>query len=178
QVTRGSDGTIYRRLVSKNGEPVNGAKPQKVYGRSRKDEEKVIDDVFAGYEMRIVAREDVDGRPAIRIEFKPRPRYNPKTREGRIMRRVAGEAWVNEGDHQLVRLDAEAIDTISVGFGLLAKLQKGAKIQAERKKINNEAWLPARTEVSLTARILLLKGFHLREVREYSDYRKFNVETV
>src|SRR5579883_629088 len=178
QVTRGADGSIYRRLVSKNGQSVKLTKPEKVYARSRKDEEKIINDVFAGYDMRIIGREDVDGRPAIRIEFNPRRDYNPNTREGRIMRRVAGQAWVDEADHQLVRLDAEAIDTISIGFGLLAKLQKGAKIQAERRKVNNEAWLPSQTEVSLSARILLLKGLHLREVREYSDYKKFNVETV
>ena len=85
---------------------------------------------------------------------------------------------MNESDHQLVRIDAHVIDTISLGFGLLAKLQKGAMVHAERRKVNDEVWLPDKTEVSLSARVLLLKGFHLREILEYSEYKKFNVETV
>ena len=31
-------------------------------------------------------------------------------------------------DHELVRLDAEAIDTLSMGFGVLARLHKGSQL--------------------------------------------------
>ena len=162
-VTRSADGSIYRQLVSNDGSPVRSAKPEKVERGARKNEDKVVDDVFAGYDMRIIGREEIEGRPAIRISFAPRPDYRPVTREGKIIHHVAGEAWVNESDHQLVRIDAHVIDTISLGFGLLAKLQKGARIHAERRKVNDEVWLPDKTEVSLSARVLLLKGLHLRD---------------
>lgn len=177
-VTRSADGSIYRQLVSNDGSPVRSTKPERVERGARKDEDKVIDDVFAGYDMRIVGREQIEGRPAIRISFEPRADYHPMTREGRIIHHVKGEAWVNEADHQLVRVDAHVIDAISLGFGLLAKLQKGAMLHAERQKVNDEVWLPVKTEVSLSARVLLLKGLHLREILEYSDYKKFNVETI
>src|SRR5215470_4914621 len=177
-VTRSADGSIYRQLVSNDGSPVVSAKPERVERGVRKNEDKVIDDVFAGYDMRIIGREEIEGRPAIRISFEPRPGYRPVTREGKIIHHVAGEAWVNESDHQLVRIDAHVIDTISLGFGLLARLQKGAMVHAERQKVNDEVWLPAKTEVLLSARVLLLKGLHVREILEYSDYKKFNVETI
>jgi hypothetical protein len=178
QVTRGSDGTVYRRLVSKDGAEVRSSKPEKVNRIQRNDEQSVIDDVFAGYDMKVVAREEIDGRPAIRIRFTPRLGYHPKTRQGKILQHVAGDAWINEADHQLARVDAEVTDTISIGFGLVAKLQKGAKVHAERRKVNNEVWLPAETQISLNARVLMLKGFHLQENLEYFDYKKYNVETI
>ncbi len=179
QITRGSDGTLYRRLVSKNGTVVKSAKAQKEKRSSnREQDERVMDDLFDGYDIRILGRDDLNGRPAIRIRFTPRDGYKPKTREGRLMRHVAGQAWVDESDHQLARVDAEVIDTMAFGFGLLAKVQKGARLYAERQKVNDEVWLPFRSEVTATARILLLKGFHVREIREYSDYKKFNVETI
>lgn len=178
EITRGADGAIYRRLVSKNGVAVKTARAKKERRRAGDEDERVIDDLFNGYEMRITGRETLSGRSAIRIRFTARSGYKAKTRQGRIMSHVAGDAWVDEADHQLTRIDAEVIDTISLGFGLLAKLQKGTRIHAERRKVNDEVWLPARAEVSLTARILLLKGIHLREIREYSDYKKFNVETI
>lgn len=177
QITRGPDGAIYRQLVSKNDVPVSPGKPQGVQRTQAKDEQKIIDDVFAGYDMHIVGREDFDGRPAIRIRFTPRARYSPQTPFGKIMQHVAGEAWVDEADQQLARIEAEVIDPVSIGFGFIAKLQKGAMIHAERRKINNQAWLPFKAEVSLRARILLLKGLHIRETLEYSDYKKFTVET-
>lgn len=181
QVTRESgSGRVYRRPISKNGVAVNSAKPEKVRqpGRSRADEDKIIDDVFAGFDVQIVGRENVEGRRAIRLSFRPRPNYKPKTLQGKLMQNVAGEAWVNEADHALTKINAEMINTFSIGFGLLAKLQKGSIIYAERHKINDEVWLPAKVDVSMSARILLLKGINRHEIAEYSDYKKFNVETI
>ena len=94
------------------------------------------------------------------------------------MKHVAGRALVGENDHQLARLDAEVVDTISIGLGMLAKLQKGTRILAERTKFNDEVWLPARTEVFVDARIFLLKGFNVQEIVAYTDHKKFSVDTI
>ena len=181
EVTRDAkSGQTYRRLVSKNGSPVNSSKPEKVgqrRGRSRSDEDKTIDDVFAAFDFRIVSREDLSGRPAIRVAFRPHANYRPKTFTGKFFSHVEGEAWVNEEDHELVRLDAELIDNFSIGFGLLAKMQKGAHIYVERQKINDEIWLPAAAAVSVNGRVLAMK-VNRRITVEYSDYKKFNVDTV
>ena len=203
-VLRGPDPEdIYRRLLSKNGVPVSAKELEKQdrehqkeiddkerkrkkktaeLAKIRADEEredaKIIDDIFAMYDVRLVGRESVDGHPAIRLAFKARPGYKPKTGDGKIMQKIAGEAWVTEEDFELARLDAQVIDTISIGFGLLARLNKGTRITGERHKFNNEVWLPARIEVLLNARVLMLKGFNMREITEYSDHKKFNVETI
>jgi hypothetical protein len=60
----------------------------------------------------------------------------------------------------------------------LAKLQKGSSITAEREKFNDEIWLPMKNEITINARVLLLKGFNLRVVTEYSDHKKFSVDTI
>ena len=72
----------------------------------------------------------------------------------------------------------EVIDPISIGLGILAKLQKGASIVAERQKFNDEIWLPMRTEITLNARVLLLKGFNIRLINEYSEHKKYTVDTI
>ncbi len=194
---------VYQRLISKNGVPQTPAQLAKQdrehqkkvndFERKRKtkspqelekaraeafrEDEKIIDDLFAVYDIRLIGREFVGGHSAIRLKFQPRAGYKPKTREGRIMSKVAGDAWVAEADHQLARIEAEVIDTISVGFGLLARLNKGTRLAGERRKFNDEVWLPVKSEASVSVRLLMLKGFNLRETREYSDHQKFNVET-
>jgi len=39
-------------------------------------------------------------------------------------------------------------------------------------------WLPTYMEAHLGVRVLLVKGFKVNEVTHYSDYKKFNVETL
>jgi hypothetical protein len=141
-------------------------------------EEQIIDDALAVYEVEMAGRETMNGRSAIMLKFHPKPAYKPKTSDGRNMQHVAGKAWIDEQDHQVARVELEVIEPISIGFGILARLQKGASIVAERRKFNDEIWLPVRTEVTLNARVLMLKGFNIRQVVEYSDQKKYTVDTI
>ena len=93
------------------------------------------------------------------------------------MQHIAGTAWVSEDDHQVARVEMEVIEPISIGLGILAKLQKGASIKAERQKFNEEIWLPMKTEIALNAR-LLFKGFNIQQTIEYSDHKKYSVDTI
>jgi hypothetical protein len=126
----------------------------------------------------MLRREIIDGHSTIVLSFKARPGSKPKTRDGKMWQHIAGKVWVSEEDYQLVRMDAEIIDSISIGFGLLAKVHKGARLFAERRKLNNEVWLPSKVEASVSGRLLLLKGINLHQINEYSDHRKYQVETI
>lgn len=61
---------------------------------------------------------------------------------------------------------------------MLANLQKGTSFVFEQAFINNEVWLPTYFEMHLGVRVLLVKGFKINEITRYSDYKKFNVETL
>ena len=94
-----------------------------------------------------------------------------------MMRHFAGKAWVSESEYELVRLEAEAIETASFGLGLLARVHKGSKAAFERRKVNGEQWLPARATYTGSARVMLVKVMRLGGTLEFSDYRKFSVKT-
>jgi hypothetical protein len=93
------------------------------------------------------------------------------------MRHFAGKVWVSESEYEVVRLEAEAIETASFGLGLLARVHKGSKAAFERRKVNGEQWLPARATYSASARIMLVKVMRIGGTLEFSDYRKFSVQT-
>jgi hypothetical protein len=141
-------------------------------------EDAIVGDAFGVYEVVMAGRENIEGRPAILLTFHPRLSYRPKTFEGKTMQHFSGKAWFDEEDHQMARVELEAIDTISVGLGVLARLQKGASIVAERRKFNDEIWLPVKSEVTLNARVMMLKGFNIRLVLEYSEHKKYTVDTI
>jgi hypothetical protein len=143
----------------------------------RREREEAVEDVFIVFDIRMLGRETIDGHDTIAFALTPRPDSKPKTREGGQMRKFSVRAWVSESDHELVRLDAEAIDTMSVGFGLLARLHKGSKLSFLRRRVNGEVWLPAMFTYSGSARVGLVRTLRRSGTSEYSAYRKFGVET-
>ena len=110
----------------------------------------------------MIGRERVEGHDTIAFTLTPRPDSKPKTREGDLMKHFSVKAWISETDHELVRLEADAIDNVSFGFGVLARLHKGAQLSFLRRKINGEVWLPAVVNYSASARVGLL--FTLRRM--------------
>ena len=205
QVIRGAEEwKTYRRHISKNGVPLSATELEK---QDRKEQERVeketrkrenqsakerqqekakaerkereaIDEVFAVYDIRLIGRETLEGIPTILVTFNAKPGYKPKSRESKALQHIAGRAWIAEDDHELAKLDLEIIDPISIGAGLLAKVQKGSKLVFERRKINNEIWLPVRVDASVSARLFLLKGLHVHQLTEYSDHKKYTVDTI
>jgi hypothetical protein len=143
----------------------------------RRKEEAAAAEVFLVYDIAIVGREIVEGRHTIQLRFEPRPGAEPTSRIGKILKKLRGRAWVDEADHQVTRVQCELIDTLSFGLGIIARLKPGARLFFERRKINDEIWLPAVAHFTGSARLLLIKGISVDIVSEYSDYRKFSVES-
>jgi len=56
-------------------------------------------------------------------------------------------------------------------------VHKGSKVAYERRKVNGEQWLPARATYSGSARVMLVKVMRIGGTLEFSDYRKFSVQT-
>lgn len=188
-------GHTYRKLIERDGRPLPeedlaredrkqqerearaAARSPEVQAERRKKETEAIDEIFRLYDIRIVRRESLEGRDAILVTFVPRPGVETTTKPGRIVKKFSGRAWIDESDRQLVRVEGELTDDLSFGFGILAKLKKGARAELKRRKVNDEIWLPAEARFVGHARIFLVKGIHIDALSEYSDYRKFTVAT-
>jgi hypothetical protein len=194
----------YRRLVEENGRTVL---PAKLAQQDRERQEDVvsytkaqasetrrqkaarenekarrryaaaIDDLFRIYDIRMVRREAIAGHDTILATLTAKDRVAPQTDDGKIMRNFNARAWVSESDFELVRVEIEAIRDLSFGMGLLARVHKGTVATYERRKVNNEVWLPAQVTWTASGRVLLVRRLRLRGISEFSGYRKFTVDT-
>jgi len=145
--------------------------------KDRRELQEIIDDIFVVFDIHMIGRAPVEGHDTIAFSLTPRPDAKPKTREGSQMRKFSVRAWISEADHELVKLDAEAIDTLSLGWGLLARLHKGSHLSFLRRRVNGEVWLPAVFSYTGTARVGLFWMLRRSGTSEYSGYRKFTVDT-
>jgi hypothetical protein len=166
----------YAKKLERNPEKVRDAERKK-HDEERRDSERAVDDALRVYDIKMLGREVVSGYETIVLSFTPRKDARPQTSEGKMMRHFAGKVWVSESEYEVVRLEAEAIETASFGLGLLARVHKGSKAAFERRKVNGEQWLPARATYSGSARVMLVKVVRLGGTLEFSEYRKFSVQT-
>jgi hypothetical protein len=195
----------YRRLIEEHGKPVSAAglakqdrdrqKVAEAYARSlqrpgdrqrddralekaRREYSEAVDDIFRVYEIAMIGREPIEGHDTILATLTPKPGVTPRTDSGKIMQHFRAKAWISESDYELVRVEIEAIDTLSFGLGLLARVHKGTVATYQRRKVNDEVWLPAQVTWTASGRMFLFRRLRLTGISEFSNYRKFTVETT
>ena len=118
------------------------------------------------------------GQDALVFDFEGNPEYKPKNIAERVAQQLAGVIWVDEKQHEVVRLEAYFVKDFRFAGGLLANLQKGTSFIFEQTFLNNEVWLPTYEEAHIGVRVLLVKGFKVNQVTRYSDYQRFRIETL
>ena len=163
----------FRTLLEKNGKAVANSKPEKQERRVRTGGPSTIDDTASALRFSIDRREVVHGRDAIVVRFEPRPDANPQTREGKLARMFSGLIWVDEAALEVTRVEATAVEDLSYGFGLLAKLRKGSVVTLTRQRIDEHIWLPTSVKFKGDGRALLaIRKLTIDFNVEWFDYRR------
>jgi hypothetical protein len=144
--------------------------------KSREDDRKFVLEIADAFNFRLVGSEVFDGRDAWVLEGEPRPGYEPKRRDARILNKFKGRVWIDKAETQWVKLDITAIDTISVGF-VLARIHKGTRVLIELTRVNDEVWLPKLVQLHFDARVALFKSYDEDVEQTYRDYKKFRTDT-
>jgi hypothetical protein len=156
--------------------PASREKHAREMERRRRRYSAAIDDLFRVYDIKMVRRERIDGHDTILSTLTPNG-VKPQTDDGKMMSHFKARAWVSEADYELVRVEVEAVRDISIGMGLLARVHQGTVASFERRKVNNETWLPSKVTWTASGRLLLFRRLRLRGISEFSQYRKFTVDT-
>ena len=190
----------YERLIEKDGNPIKSSRiekqdqahrkktekvkqltpehVEKKHRQERQEEQRRIEELFRLLRFRIQDRETIDGISTIVVSFEPRPSYRPKLKAVRPLRKMRGQAWICEDDHMLVKVEIELMKAVTLAWGAVARLHKGARLRFTRRKVNAEVWLPDESYFRGSGRVLLVKEFRMEIRNRYSDYRKFTVEDL
>jgi hypothetical protein len=180
-------GRPIRRLVSEDGRPLDARQQQ----RADRDAEEKAEAIRKGqateerpgarlltilerFDFRATGREEVDGRPAIVLDFVPQP--GKRDIEGdAALRHLVGRLWVDEAEREIVRAEVRNQGPIKLAWGLGATVSS-LESRTDFRKVDGAAWLPVRDQTTASGRVLLLKRFRTRVTRSYGNYRKFEVD--
>jgi hypothetical protein len=150
--------------------PRQRAARQKREQDEERDREAILDDAKAVFEPTFVCRDLLDGHPVIVLSLKPRPEARVTTREGGWMKQVTGKMWISEADRSIARLRLHAVDPLSVGWGVVARVEPGSGFDYVRKRFGG-AWLPSELTVQASGRTLLFRRFEVKAVTTYSGHQ-------
>jgi hypothetical protein len=142
----------------------------------RAEQRRYLREVPEAFDLTLQGAGEMGGRPVWIIGAQPKPGYKPKLKRAEILTKLRGKIWVDQADYQWVKAEAEVIQPISFGFGLV-RLAPGSVLNFEQVRVNDEVWLPARITVRADARLA-----YLRKLREelditYRDYKKFQADS-
>ena len=147
-------------------------------GKDKKDDDVGIETFLRACQFVNPRRERFRGQDVLVFDFEPNPEFKPRKLAEKVVHELAGVVWIDEKARDVARLEAYFVGDFRFGGGVIANLQKGTSFVFEQAYINNEVWLPTYEEAHVGVRVLLVKAFKVNEVTRYSDYRRFNVESI
>jgi hypothetical protein len=167
-----------RKLTDKrkNESEEQRKKRMEAEAKDREDARKFVGEVADAYNFRLIGMDNLDGRETYVIDAEPRPDFEPHTKEAKILPKFRFRAWIDQAESQWVKLDAECIDTVSLGW-FLARVHKGSRLLIDQTRINDEVWLPRHVAIKVDVRVALLKNFNVEADVTYRDYKKFRTDT-
>lgn len=178
-----------RRLIAKDGKPLNAKEDEKELKDVTKEIEKIdkgkgssralpsigtILRVTTTSEPRI---ERYNNRDCIVFSFKPNEKIKAKNKLENVAQKLIGKVWIDPEDKQVAKLEAEFVKPFKIAGGLFATVKKGATISLEQTRINNEVWLPSLTSLQIPLKVFFVKTINVYNVVTYSDYKRFNVDS-
>jgi hypothetical protein len=195
------EGEPYRRTTERDGKPLTASEQRSEQNRLDKETRKLnsetpaekqhrLDDAekrrrreFAFlseipdlYDLRLEPDSTVDGRAVWVVSGGPRPGAKAKSGDAKMLLKLHGRLWIDKATYQWARVEAVTTDTISWGI-FLARLNPGAKMTFEQTEVNSELWLPKRLALTGSGRIGLIKRLAQDQEIEWSNYRKFSVDS-
>jgi hypothetical protein len=156
--------------------PAERAKRIADWEKRRQREREPLDEVPDAFNFHLAGETRIDGRDAWIIEGTPRPGYHARSTLAKLFPKFRGKLWIDKADYQWVKTEAEVTDNISWGL-FVARLSKGARLDVEMTRVNDEVWLPKRIEAKVAARVALVKKYRIESDTSFSNYRKFQVES-
>ena len=164
-------GVTYRKLLQRNGQAVPDAKPERQERRERRQTVSGIDDVVNTLDFVMDRREMRDGHELIAVTFKAKPGARPQTREGRLAKIFTGTIFVDEAAREVRRVEGTAIDSISLGFGVIARLNEGTRVTLTREPAAGGIWLPTSIRFAGDGRAMLFRKLTVDFAIDWFDYK-------
>ena len=137
--------------------------------REREQDHAMLKEMVDAFDFRAAGETSVNGHECWVFNAEPKPGYQPKTRETKVLSGMRGKLWVDKSQYQWVRVEAEVMRPVNM-YGIIAKVGPGTHFFLEQGPVAGNLWLPTRFSVNVKASAL---GFINEDSADDETYRQY-----
>jgi hypothetical protein len=109
---------------------------------------------------------------AVKLNFKPNPRFQAPSREGRVLQQMAGEMWVDGRQQRLISISGRLMNEVKFGGGFLGHLEKGGEFTVKRAEIAPGDWELTELTVNMQGKALFFKSIAVQQKEVHSNFER------
>jgi hypothetical protein len=141
--------------------------------RSRRDDnwsDYLNKDLISRYQFELLGKENVAGRSAYVLNFKPKSDKLPvKQITDRLINRLGGKVWIDARDFEIAKADINLVGEVTMWGGVLGAMKKFS-FDIERTCVD-EVWFNRVSNFELEGR-KFMDSTHVRVKSETSNFRR------
>jgi hypothetical protein len=114
------------------------------------------------------------GAPEIVLDYKPNPKWNPPNTEAQALTGLEGRVWIDAKTHTVVRMEGRISRGVNFGWGMLAHIYPGGKIELDQTSVGGNRWIFTDFSMELTVRALMVKRLNIHSSAKASGFQTLN----
>ena len=122
------------------------------YDKERRQDNALIREMTEALDFKLAGEETLHGHSVYVLQASPKPGYEPKSLETRVLTGMRGTLWVDRKSYQWVKVEAEVFRPVAFGL-FIAKVQTGTRFSLEQSPVSDSVWLPSRFTMTVNASI-------------------------
>jgi hypothetical protein len=138
------------------------------YMKERDQSHAMLKEMVDAFDFRPAGEATIDGHDCWVFDAEPKPGYQPKTRETKVLSGMQGKLWIDKSQYRWVRVEAEVMRPVSM-YGI-ARVGPGTHFFLEQAPVAANLWLPTHFSVSVKASAL---GFINEDSSDDETYREY-----
>lgn len=146
------------------------------YQKERRQDHAMIAEMTKAFVFTPVGSEDVNGHEAWVFDATPKPGYQPKIRDAKVLTGMRGRLWVDKQHYQWVKVEGEVVHAVS--YGIFAKVSPGTRFELEQEPVTADLWLPKHFSMNVNARALGIINENSTDDETYKDYTPLSKTTA
>jgi len=133
------------------------------------DQENWFKEAPEALDYRVAGEETIGDRKVLVVAFSPHPGYHAKNIWARVLEKMSGKMWLDAEEAEIARADASLAGDVTIGWGLVAKINQGSRFVLERNRAAAHVWLTQKQFAGYSARIVF-KTIRGESTEEYSEF--------
>ena len=112
------------------------------------------------------------GESLVRLNFRPKPLYDPPTRVEEILTGMRGYILIDASHGRLAKIDGTLFKEVGFGWGILGHLDRGGHFLVQQQELGDGLWQISSLSLKFTGRIFLVKSLDINSTETFSDFKQ------